>query len=468
MEPPHLFFLELSTAAAQLQTDAIGKLNALDPVETGLQLLVIVLGLIFSAFFSGSEVAYFSQQNTTRFIDKDRKLDRQELRVKRMLDEPRRLLATILIGNTTANIVTAVFAAVVTGKLIIAFDLPKWLVFSAEILVLTFTIVILTEITPKILALKNTYMVSRRLSGLLYVFFVILSPLARIIAKSAAKLEARIPTQQDEISSEDIKAIAEVGERQGTLKGEEREIIENVIEFSNTQVKEIMTSRVNMVAISNDATLDDVLALIREKSISRFPLYDGDLDTITGIIHAKDILPFLLPNQENAVINWQANARKALFVPVTKKIDDLLRDFQREKTHVAIVVDEYGGTEGLITMDDILEEIIGEIHDEHSESEELFTRTESGDYIFEARVDLDDVAQILGYDLTTDEDEYETLGGLIYHLTERIPDEGEQIVFKGLELTVHETENNRLRKIRVHVLPQEENDDTSSEGSGSD
>lgn len=468
MEPPHLLLSELSTAAAQLQSEAIGHLNTLDPLETGLQLLVILLGLVFSAFFSGSEVAYFSQQNTTRFNDKERKLDGPEQRVKRMLDEPRRLLATILIGNTTANIVTAVFAAVVTGKLIIAFDLPKWLVFSVEIMVLTFTIVILTEITPKILALKNTYGISRRLSGLLYFFYLVLSPLARVIAQSAAKLEARIPTQQDEISSEDIKAIAEVGERQGTLRGEEREIIENVIEFSNTQVKEIMTSRVNMVAISTDATLDDVLVLIREKSISRFPLFEGDLDTITGIIHAKDILPFLLPNTDNTVINWQANARKALFVPVTKKIDDLLRDFQREKTHVAIVVDEYGGTEGLITLDDILEEIIGEIHDEHSESEELFTRTEDGDYIFEARVDLDDVAQILDCELTTDEDEYETLGGLIYHLTERIPEQGEQVVFRGLRLTVHETDNNRLKKIMVHVLPSGQDDDVSSEGSGAD
>lgn len=155
-------------------------------------------------------------------------------------------------------------------------------------------------------------------------------------------------------------------------------------------------------------------------------------------------------------------------MPVTKKIDDLLRDFQREKTHVAIVVDEYGGTEGLITLDDILEEIIGEIHDEHSESEELFTRTEDGDYIFEARVDLDDVAQILDCELTTDEDEYETLGGLIYHLTERIPEQGEQVVFRGLRLTVHETDNNRLKKIMVHVLPSGQDDDVSSEGSGAD
>ncbi len=440
-----------------------GVINPVDPVETGLQLLVIVLGLILSAFFSGSEVAFFSQQNKNRFNDKENKLDSIELRIQRMLDSPRRLLATILIGNTFANIITAIFAAVVTGKFVAQIGVAAWIVFTAEVLVLTFTIVVLTEITPKILALKQTYHISRKLSAPLYFFFVILAPLANLVARSTARIEARLPKTQDHISSEDLRTIAEVGEMQGTLRGDEREIIENVIEFGNTTVKEIMTSRVNMVAISTGSTLEDVLTLIREKSISRFPLYEDDLDKITGIIHAKDILPYLQQDSDNVAINWQTNARKALFVPTTKKIDDLLKDFQREKTHVAIVVDEYGGTEGLVTLDDILEEIIGEIHDEHSDTEALYTLKSDGTYIFDARIDLDDVGKVLDRDLTTDEDEYETLGGLIYHLTERIPEQGEIVSFQDLELTVEEIENNRLKKIKVVAKPplyEEEPDDT--------
>lgn len=449
MEPPSNSLLNLGISLLDSPSASMDVINAPDPVEIALQVAVIIIGLILSAFFSGSEVAYFSQQNATRFNDKDRKLDDVELRVKKMLESPRRLLATILIGNTFANIVTAVFAAVVTGKLLEFINLPASVVFTAEILVLTFTIVVLTEITPKILALKNTYDISRKLSGLLNFFFIILSPFARLVSNSTAKLEARIPKTHDHISSEDLKTIAEVGEMQGTLRGDEREIIENVIEFGNTTVKEIMTSRVNIIAISNDATLDDVLSLVRERGISRYPLYENDLDNITGVIHAKDILPFLLQQEERSNINWHTNARKALFVPTTKKIDDLLKDFQRDKTHVAIVVDEYGGTEGLVTLDDILEEIIGEIHDEHSDNEELFTMTEHGDYIFDGRIDLDDVAKVLGMELTSDDDEYETLAGLIYHITERIPEQGEVVYFSDLELTVEEVENNRLRKIRV-------------------
>lgn len=447
--------------------------QALETAETGVILLqtgVILLGLLFSAFFSGCEVAFFSQENATRFNDKDQKLDAVERRIKYMLESPQRLLATILIGNTFANIIAAVFAAVVTGKLVAFIGLPKAVIFALEVVVITFAIVTLTEITPKVLALKDTHAISRRLSSLLYAFFILLRPFAVTIAHSTTKLERGIPQGQEQITSDDIKTIAEVGERQGTLREDEREIIENVIDFGSTTVKEIMTSRVNIVAIASDATLEDVLGLIRQKSISRFPLYENDLDNIIGIIHAKDILPYLLQELENPAINWQTNARRALFIPVSKKIDDLLKDFQREKTHLAIVVDEYGGTEGLITLDDVLEEIIGEFHDEQGATEQAFSMTPEGDYIFDAKIDLDDVAEVLERDLTTEDDEFETLGGLIFDLTERIPDKGDKVRFKDLELTVMEIEHNRLDKIMIHILPpdSQEQDSPGDEDAESD
>ena len=423
-------------------------------------IIVILVGLALSAFFSSSEVAFFSAENRNRFDEKDKTSNSDELRVKKMLEKPRRLLNTILIGNTFANIIAAVFAAVLTGELISYFGATEWIVYTFEIIVLTFTIVVLTEITPKILALKNPIAVSRNLSGLLYLFFVLLGPIAILLSKSTQRIEKRIPHVQDNISSEDLKTIAEVGELQGTLKGEEREIIENVIEFGNTTVKEIMTSRVNMVAISTDESLDEVLKLIREKSISRFPLYENDLDTIMGIIHAKDILPFIHTKNNSKNVNWKTIARKAFFIPAVKKIDDLLKDFQREKTHVAIVVDEYGGTEGLVTLDDVLEEIIGEMGDEQSGVERLYTRRKNGEYIFDAKIDLDEVGEILNKELTTSDDEYETLGGLIYNITERIPEQDEVLIFKDIELTVLHVENNRVKKIKVRVLP---NDDSKTE-----
>jgi len=457
LEPPSfILFNLLLLGDAALQNAVAGFGASLDPTDTAIQISVIVLGLIFSALFSSSEVAYFSQENRNRFTDADRKLDATEIRVKSMLDHPRRLLATILIGNTFANIIVAVFAAVLTGNLVEYIGAPTWLIYSVEVVVITFTIVILTEITPKVLALKNAIEVSRSLSLFLYFFFLILKPFTTIVAKSALRIEHHIPKPSDAISSDDIKTIAEVGELQGTLRGEEREIIENVIEFGNTTVKEIMTSRVNMVAVSTTDTLEDVIKLIQESSISRFPLYENDLDNIVGIIHSKDLLPYLTSAKKTHQINWKTTARKPFFIPMTKKIDDLLKDFQRERVHVAIVVDEYGGTEGLVTLDDVLEEIIGEIHDENSGQERLYTRRKNGDYIFDAKIDLDEVGDILDRELTSDDDEYETLGGLVYHLLERIPEANEKTQFKDLELTVHEVENNRVKKIRVKVLDEEQ------------
>ncbi|MDY6994622.1 MAG: hemolysin family protein [Pseudomonadota bacterium] len=317
---------------------------------------------------------------------------------------------------------------------------------------LTFTILILSEITPKIIAINNPLKVSRALSRFIYTFFILLKPLSKIIADSTQILEQKIPRPSNRMTSDDIKTMAEVSEQEGSIRSDEREIIENVIEFGTTSVREIMTSRTDIVAISADQTLDDALSMIREKGLSRMPLYENDLDNILGVIHSKDVLPYIHSDVERISINWRTIARKPLFIPATKRLDDLLRDFQQEKTHIAIVVDEYGGTEGIVTLDDILEEIIGDISDEYSDDEDqLFTRFKSGVYIFDAKIDLDDMEEILECEITTPEDDFETLGGLVYHLTERIPNVGERVYYQGLELTVHSVQNNRVRKLRIKI-----------------
>ena len=436
-----------------------------NPIDFVVLILVIVLGLLFSAFFSGAEVAFFSlDKKVDHETIEEAKKDPALARVLHMLERPRQLLATVLIGNTFANVITAVGAAVVTGRMVAMLGLPQLLVFSIEIVILTFVIVILAEITPKLLALNKPLAVSRKLSWLLYFFFVILAPFASLISQGTRFLEKSIPRPSDSISSDDLKTIAEVGELHGSIHGDEREIIENVIEFGNTYVREIMTSRVNISAINTENTLREVLDMIREKGISRLPLYENDLDNIIGIIHSKDLLPYINSVLGETTINWKTLARKALFIPTTKKLDDLLRDFQQQKTHIAVVVDEYGGTEGVITLDDVLEEIIGEITDEYTEPVELYTRNKSGNYLFDAKIDLDDMADILSMDLTTDEDEYETLGGLIYYLLERIPEEGETMEFKGLLLKVNKMDNNRLLKVEVKILdkPDSETKQTDS------
>ncbi len=342
-------------------------------------------------------------------------------------------------------------AAVITGELLVLFSVPDYIVYTIEVLAITAVIVIVSEITPKIIAIKSPKNTAMSLSLFLYVFYILFAPLAKWLGSTALSIEKRLPRPTEKFTSDDLKTIADLGELQGSILEDEREIIENVIEFGNTTVREIMTSRVDVIAVSTEDTLEEVMALIRDKSVSRMPLYEEDLDNILGIIHTKDLLPYITKSSKKDIINWKQIARKAIFIPPSKKLDDLLRDFQREKTHVAIVVDEYGGTEGIVSMDDVLEEIIGEMNDEYSGQETLFTRRKNGDYIFDAKIDLDDLGDILGVDIVTDDDEYETLGGLIYHILERIPEPGEKVTYKNLNLTVHKIENNRVTKVVVSL-----------------
>lgn len=448
-DPSSLLFL---FDVLSLQGESILIDPTLDPVSITIQVVLIILGLLFSALFSGSEVAFFSVINQQDLLT-DRDVEgTKDHQIAKMLEKPRRLLATILICNTFANILASVLAAVVTGNVVAYFGLPELWIYSLEIVVLTFMILILSEITPKVMAINNPVKSTRRVSGFIYVLFVLLKPMSSFIASSTLSLEERLPKPNSKMTSEDIMTMAEVSEQEGSIRSDEREIIENVIEFGTTTVREIMTSRVNIVAISIESSLNEVLQLIREKGLSRMPIFEDDLDNIVGVIHSKDVLPYINSDVERTTINWRTIARKALFIPSTKKVDDLLRDFQQEKTHIAIVVDEYGGTEGLITLDDILEEIVGEISDEYDETEEnLYTKFKSGVYVFDAKIDLDDMEEILNIDITTEEDEYETLGGLVYHLTERIPNVGERVYYKNMELTIHSVQNNRVKKLRVKV-----------------
>ncbi|MEX0823961.1 MAG: hemolysin family protein [Balneolaceae bacterium] len=430
--------------------NAVEQVGSLTFTEISIEVGVMILGLLLSALYSGSEVAFFSLVNQIDQLNGDEDYKMQDSRILKMLQKPRRLLATILIGNTFANIVSSVLAAVISGKIAIIYGFPLAIVYTIEVVVLTFMILILSEITPKVIAINSPLKVSRGMSMFIYIHFILFAPVAKLIAESTMSLEKKLPKPNNKMTAQDLKTMAEMSEQEGSIKGDEREIIENVIEFGNITVREIMTSRVNIVSVPLQSSLTEVIELIKEKGLSRMPLVDNDLDTILGVIYAKDVLPYINSDLLDSAVNWKTIARKALFIPATKKLDDLLRDFQHEKTHIAFVVDEYGGTEGIVTLDDILEEIVGDIGDEYDDQEEkLYTKFKNGVYIFDAKIDLDDVDEILGTHITADDDEFETLGGLVYHLTERIPNVGERLHYKNLELTVHSVKNNRVKKLRV-------------------
>ena len=415
-----------------------------------IEICVIILGLAFSFIFSGAEVALFSIKGSE--LDQLNSLathSSSHRNIKKMIENPRRLLSTILIGNTFANIVVSIVSAVITGQIAEIFHFPEFLIYVIEILVVTFMLVIISEITPKVIAIKNPLQTAVKLNHMIYGFYIVMTPVSILIAKSAHSIESKLPYKSHEISGEDILTIAEVGEEKGSLKGDEREIFENVVEFGQTAVKEIMTSRVDIVAVSLNDELGEVIDSILDRKLSRMPLYGDDLDDILGVINSKDLLPYLKTDFQNTAINWKTIARKVLFVPTTKRLDDLLKEFKKEKTHMAIVVDEWGGTEGIVTLDDVLAEIIGNIGDETTNPEQLYERVSENSFSFDAKINVEDAEEVLEMELSGENDEYETLAGLVYHILERIPENDEKLYFKDVEITVLEVENNRIKKVLI-------------------
>lgn len=411
--------------------------------------LALVALLLASAVFSGSEVALFSLGGAAKASLAEAG-DRAAKRALKLLERPRRLLITILILNTATNVAAAIVGALLTARIAEAMGWSRAATVVLEIAALTFVILVMSEITPKLLAVRHAETFSRVVSGPLATLHRILYPLSDFLARSTRFMRERLETEGARISPEDLKTLADVGEAQGTIEEEEKEMIYSIVEFGETSVREIMVSRLDVAALPVTARIGDALALIRETGHSRIPLYDDHLDNILGIVYAKDLLPFLLSANGNASLDWKEVARPAIFVPPGKKLDDLLKDLQAKKTHMAMVVDEYGGTAGLVTLEDILEEIVGEIRDEHDESEErLYEQLDDAAYLFDARIDLDDVNELLGASLDTESYDFETLGGLIFHETGSIPEEGATMEIEGLILRVATVENNRIG--RVHV-----------------
>lgn len=414
--------------------------------------MTLALLLILSAVFSGSEVALFSLSGPSREALAQRP-DRASVRVVKLLERPRQLLITILILNTLVNVAAAVLAAVLTGAIAVAQNWNPTFTLVVEMIALTFVILVMSEITPKLIATRHAASYARGVSGLLMMLHRVLYPLSNVLAKSTRLMQSRIKPGTRRISSEDLKTLADVGEAHGTLEEEERELIYSIVEFGETSVREIMVSRLDIVALPVSATLSETLDLIRGSGHSRMPLYVDHLDNILGVIYAKDLLPHLNRKDGSSRLDWTRIARPAIFVPMGKRLHDLLKDFQTKKTHIAIVVDEYGGTAGLVTLEDVLEEIVGEIRDEHDETEEaLYKRVDEHTYLFDARINLDDINEIVGIELDTETYDFETLGGLIFHVTGSIPREGDEIEFDDLRMCVETVENHRIGQVRVEFL----------------
>lgn len=415
--------------------------------------IIVLLGL--SAFFSGSETALFNLKRQDVEKLKHDLAPSSKLIVK-LLSTPKKLLITILAGNTIVNVALASLAALITVNIARNAGFSQVLALAIETVVLTIVIVILGEITPKVLAMRHSLGFSSRIVGTLTLMFKIFAPIAQVVYKLVEKLVSMLGIHPEEnfTSDAEIKELVELGQDQGVIGEGEKVMIHSIIEFGDTQAKEIMIPRLDVVMLNTGMSRDDVLVLIRETGYSKYPLFKDQVDQIKGIVFIKDILPYLHSGSHR--INLERLARPAMFVPEHQPVDGLLREMQAQKQKLAIVVDEYGGFSGMVAVEDIIEEVLGDLRDELDDQEEdtEIIKLKDGEYLIEAATNLDDVASALDVEFP-DARDYDSVGGLIYFTLGTIPAPGEKIEYENYSFEVVSVEKNRIEKVKAIRLKED-------------
>jgi len=398
---------------------------------------------------SASEIAFFSLNEKT--LSKIRKKNHpSEYRIFKLLDNPKELLATILISNNFVNI-SAIILFSLFVNIYFDFSGNKWLAFLCEIGVITFIIVVFGELVPKIYANQFKVGFAEFMSVPLSAMVRFFSPLNKLLVKSTSLIEKRINKKGHDLSIEEIKEVIDITGHKG-VDAIDKKILKRIVNFSNVYARQIMTSRVDVVAYEYNMPFSALLADININRFSRVPVYKKNLDMIAGILYIKDLIKYF---DEKNDFDWQKLIKKAYFVPENKKIDDLLREFQAKKVHLALVVDEYGGFSGLVTLEDVLEEIVGEIRDEFDDiNQTLYQKIDNSTYIFDAKISLSDLIKTLNlndgfFDLQ--KGEAETLGGLIIEILGKIPQKAEKISVDNLSFIIENADSKRVKQVKVCI-----------------
>ena len=424
----------------------------LSPASVGdiITLIFAVIFLGFSAFISASEIAFFSlSPQDINELEEER--NPQDILIKSLLARSEYLLATILIANNLVNVAVVMLCTFFINN-IIDFSNTPILGFIFQTIILTFLLLLFGEIMPKIYASHNALKFARKASHTLQILQKIFYPLGNFLVKSTQLINKHISHKNINISMNELSQALEMTK---VDINEEKAMLEGIIKFGGKTVAEIMTSRIDMTDIDIKTNFKNLIKNIVENGYSRLPVYDGNEDNIKGIIYIKDLLPYL-DRDEN--FHWQNLLRNPYFVPEMKMIDDLLEEFRSRKIHMAIVVDELGGTSGIVTMEDILEEIVGEISDEYDEEEKQYTKIDNNTYIFEGKTLLNDFYKITGIpesDFVEISDEAETLAGLILEIKQDFPIAKEKINYGIYTFVVLEMNKRRIIKVKVKITPQE-------------
>jgi gliding motility-associated protein GldE len=406
-----------------------------------------VLLLFASGFVSASEIAFFSlsPSDLNDIENDDHPSDKH---IRSLLGDSERLLATILISNNFVN-VTIIMLCNFFFAGVIDFGISVILEFLVITVVLTFLLLLFGEIMPKIYSAQHTLKFSRMAAPIIVFLKKVFSPLSNMLVRSTVLVNKCVSKKNYNISVDELSQALELTDKNEI--SEESNILEGVIRFGGETVKEVMTPRMDIVDLEIQASFSEVMACVVENAYSRIPVYEDSIDNIKGILYIKDLLPYLKKGND---FKWQNLVRPAFFVPETKMIDDLLRDFQANKIHIAIVVDEFGGTLGIVTMEDIIEEIVGEINDEYDDEERTYVKLNDTTYVFEAKTLLSDFYKILKLDTDEFEEvegEADTLAGLLLEIKGEFPKLHEKLDFKNYHFEVLEKDARRILKIKVVV-----------------
>ncbi|MAU36433.1 MAG: hypothetical protein CMD14_03570 [Flavobacteriales bacterium] len=410
-------------------------------VNVFLSLLAILLLLVSSAFISGSEVAYFSL--TSAELE-----DIDDEKVCKLLEKPNELLATILIVNNFINVGIVVISAYFTS-IAISFPEDSRLEFVFQIIIIASLLVLLGEIMPKVYANNNPVKFSLRMSKTLTLLKRVVYPLSYLLVKFTNLIDKKLAAKQIEISAEEISKALDITEHES--KEEERRILRAIVEFGNTDVKEIMKSRIAISAIEKKTMFVDVLKSITSSGYSRIPVYEDEIDKVVGVLYVKDLIPFL---NEKDNFEWVELCRAPYFVPEKKMINDLLKEFQTKKNHLAIVVDEYGGTSGLVTLEDVLEEIVGEINDEFDVDDNVYSKLDEYNYIFDGKISLNDFLKLVKLEIDFFDEikgESDTLAGLVLELEGKIPKIGTVCKVPPFTILVESADLRRIKRLKVTI-----------------
>lgn len=411
--------------------------------------LVMLLLLFGSAFFSASENAFFSLGPADNDELENDDSSTSTL-IKELLERPKKLLATILIGNNIVNVGIAVLSTIFIEQ---TFEFHNETVkLIIQVVVVTFIILLLGEVMPKVYATQNPLKTARIFARPLSLLETLFHPLSYVMVKGTGFLDKRVK-QNTSLSVDELSQALELT-NEDSLDQEENNILRGIVNFGNTDVTQVMRPRIDVKAIEASASYDEMLAQVKDYGYSRVPIYTETLDQVVGILHIKDLLPHL---QRGDDFEWLTLIRKPFYVPENKKIDDLMKDFQAKKIHIAVVVDEYGGTSGIVTFEDIIEEIVGEINDEFDEDDITYTRLDDHNFVFEGKTLLNDIYRVTGIDsneFDKAKGESETVAGFILEITGSMPVRGQEVDFNGYKFKIESVDNRRIKRVKL-IIPED-------------